>query len=202
MPGPPPEGTSGVVQLATDERQVERQVVDGGGDRPRVARRARDPGEVGGGDDEPVAREVWREVVVVEARAAQAVRDQDEWVRPRKRLGLPTRATSGIPDLGRQRPTPAVRIDRVDGRDADGEHSRASRIRRADRGRREREPEESPHGATTHALVLPFLVRVIQPRGWESGPLAAAQLVYAAHQTPARMATTAKKPTIGSMRAT
>jgi hypothetical protein len=75
--GPLPERTAGIVELAR-ERQIEREVVDAGGDLPGVARRAGDAGEVGGAYDEPVAREVRRQVVVVEARAAEAVRDQDE----------------------------------------------------------------------------------------------------------------------------
>jgi hypothetical protein len=161
VPGPLAERATDVVQLATHERQVEREVLDAGGDLPGVARRARDAGEVGSTDDEPMAREVRRQVVVVEARATGPVRDQDERIAPRQRLGVPPRAPCGIPDLGRERPVPATRVDRIDGRDADRELSGSRRIGGGRRGGREREHDQGNWGAT-HVLFLAGLVRAIQ----------------------------------------
>src|SRR6185503_20080739 len=108
--------------------------------------------------------------VVVQARPAEAVRDQDERVAPRERLDVPPRASSRVPDLDRKRSIPATRVDRLGGRDADGALSGARRIARALRAGPECEHDESGQDAATHALVLLSLVHAIQPRSirdWE-----------------------------------
>ena len=83
--GEPASGPASCVELGTEKREIAWQVDGGHASRRPTAVAREHVREVGGGDEEPPAREMAREVLVVRARAAEPVRQKDEREAPAPR---------------------------------------------------------------------------------------------------------------------